>query len=172
LTGELFSPVFDGSLSAGPVTIKDILFHDAAGKIQFRDKKVLFSDVDIRQLGSRYILDGSIDFGRGDIFYDARLKVVRSDVASVVALFYKPLPLRISATGEMTFAGTRKDFAGKGALSVGPAAPRTASPFQMVPSRSHSLGNGSRSRWSWCTWGRGWWRVTAGSDLTAPTQPS
>ncbi len=120
LTGELFSPVFDGDLSAGPVTIKEILFHNATGKMQFRDKKVSFSNVAIHQLGSRYILDGSVDFGRENIFYTARLNVVRSDVASVVALFYRPLPLRISATGEMTFAGTIKDFDGKATLNVGP----------------------------------------------------
>ncbi len=120
LTGELFSPVFDGSLSAGPVTIKDILFHDAAGKMQFRDKKLSFSSVDIHQLGSRYILDGSIDFSRENIFYAARLNVVRSDVASVVSLFYRPLPLQLSATGEITFIGTSKDFDGNATLNVGP----------------------------------------------------
>lgn len=119
LTGELFSPVFDGNLSAGPVTIKDILFHDAAGSVQFRNNIVSFSNVDIHQLGSRYILDGSIDFGRENIFYAARMKVVRSDVVSVVALFYKSLPLRLSATGEISFTGSSNDFAGSAALTLG-----------------------------------------------------
>ncbi len=120
LTGGLFSPVFDGNLSAGPVTIKDILFHDAAGSVQFRNNKVSFSNVDIHQLGSRYILDGSIDFGRENIFYAARMKVIRSDVVSVVALFYKPIPLQLSATGEISFTGSRNDFAGSAALTLGP----------------------------------------------------
>ena len=120
LTGGLFSPVFDGNLSAGPVTIKDILFHDAAGSVQFRNNKVSFSNVDIHQLGSRYILDGSIDFGRENIFYAARMKVIRSDVVSVVALFYKPIPLQFSATGEISFTGSSNDFAGSAALTLGP----------------------------------------------------
>ncbi len=119
LTGELFSPVFDGALVAGPVTIKEVLFHDAAGRVQLRDNKISFSTVDIHQLGSRYILDGSIDFSR-DIVYNAHLKVVRSDVVSVVALFYKPLPLQLSATGEITFAGSSKDFSGSAELILGP----------------------------------------------------
>ena len=120
LTGELSSPVFDGDLSAGPVTIKDILFHDAAGQVHFRKNVVSLSHVDIHQLGSRYILDGSIDFSRANIYYGARLNVVRSDVVSIVALFYKPLPLHFSATGEITFTGSNKDFAGSAALIVGP----------------------------------------------------
>jgi len=120
LTGELFAPVFDGALSAGPVTIKDILFHDAAGAVQLRDKKLSFSKVDIHQLGSRYILDGSIDFSGANIVYAARLNVVRSDVVSVVALFYKPIPLQLSASGEITFTGSSKDFAGSAALTLGP----------------------------------------------------
>jgi len=120
LTGELFSPVFDGALSAGPVTMKDILFQDAAGRVQFRNNTVAFTNVDIHQLGSRYILDGSIDFSRANIFYAAHLNVVRSDVVSVVALFYKPLPLQLSATGEISFTGSSNDFAGSAALTLGP----------------------------------------------------
>jgi autotransporter translocation and assembly factor TamB len=120
LTGELFSPVFDGGISAGPLTIRDILFHEVAGSVHFSDTTVSFSRVDIHQLGSRYILDGSIDFRRANIFYAARLNVVRSDVVSVVALFYKPLPLQLSATGEISFIGSSSDFTGNATLNVGP----------------------------------------------------
>jgi len=120
LTGELLSPVFDGALSAGPVTIKDILFQDAAGRVQFHNNTVAFTNVDIHQLGSRYILDGSIDFSRANIFYAAHLNVVRSDVVNVVALFYKPLPLQLSATGDISFTGSSNDFAGSAALTLGP----------------------------------------------------
>ncbi len=121
LTGELGSPAFDGALTAGPITIKEVLFHDAAGRVQLRKSTISFSSLDIHQLGSRYVLDGSIDFTR-DLVYTAHLKVVRSDVVSIVALFYKPLPLQLSATGEITFTGSSKDFSGSAALVLGPGA--------------------------------------------------
>ncbi len=120
LTGKLFAPVLEGDLFAGPVTIKDILFHDVTGKVQFRDKKLSFDGIDIHQLGSRYVLDGSIDFSHTNLFYAARLNVVRSDVVSVVTLFYRPLPLQLSATGEITFIGTSDDFVGNASLVLGP----------------------------------------------------
>ena len=118
LTGALNKPLFDGSLSADPVVVRGIEFNDASGGIQFRDKQISLVSVDIHQQTSRYFLNGSIDLSGKEPLLAARLKVIRSDVGNVVALFYERLPLHFSATGDLSFHGTTRDFTGSGRLAL------------------------------------------------------
>jgi autotransporter translocation and assembly factor TamB len=120
LTGALNAPLFDGTFSAGPLTIRGILFDSAEGRLQYRDKKISLVSVDIHQKTSRYIFEGSVDLANKEPLMSARLKVIRSDVVSIVALFYKTIPLRLSATGELSFNGTLHDFTGSGRLVLEP----------------------------------------------------
>jgi hypothetical protein len=118
LTGVLNRPHFDGSFVAGPLRVRGILFDNAEGRIQFHDKKMSLMSVDIRQQSSRYFFTGSVDLGGMEPIFAARLKVLRSDVGSIVALFYRPLPLHFSATGDLAFDGTVREFTGSGRLSL------------------------------------------------------
>ncbi len=118
LTGSFNAPLFDGNVSAGPLAVRGILFDTADGRLQYRDKKISIVSADIHQRSSRYICDGSADFSGTDTLFSARAKVIRSDVASIVALFYKPIPLKLSATGELSFTGTTRDFTGSARVSV------------------------------------------------------
>jgi autotransporter translocation and assembly factor TamB len=118
LTGPLNAPLFDGGLSGDSVIIRGINFDNAEGRIQYRDKTVSLVSVDIHQKTARYFFNGSVDIGRKDPVFAARLKVIRSDVRSIVSLFYKPLPLHFIATGELLFNGTAHDFFGSGGVSV------------------------------------------------------
>ncbi|HUI67870.1 MAG TPA: translocation/assembly module TamB domain-containing protein [Nitrospirota bacterium] len=116
LTGPLTAPLFDGTFAAGHVTIRGIMFNSAEGRLQYREKKISLLSADIRQQASRYIFDGSIDLAGQEPVYAARLKVIRSDIESIVALIYGPLPLHINATGELSFNGTAHDYTGSGRL--------------------------------------------------------
>jgi autotransporter translocation and assembly factor TamB len=119
LAGALNAPVFEGTVAAGFVTVRKIQFHDVHGNVVFRDKKIILSDVDILRQSSHYGFEGSIDMSGTEPVYSARLKVIQSDVVSVVALFYAaPLPLKLSANGELSFRGTAKKYSGSGYLSL------------------------------------------------------
>jgi translocation and assembly module TamB len=114
----LTAPLFDGTFSAGPVTIRSIMFSSAEGRLQYREKKINLLSADIHQQASRYIFDGSVDLAAKEPVYAARLKVIRSDVGSIVALFYAPLPLHLNATGELSFNGTAHEYSGSGRLTL------------------------------------------------------
>jgi hypothetical protein len=116
LTGPLTAPLFDGTVEAGSVIIRGVMFTSAEGRLQYREKKISLLSADIRQHVSRYIFDGDIDLAGKEPVYAARLKVIRSDVASIVALFSGPLPFHLNATGELSFNGTVKDYTGSGRL--------------------------------------------------------
>lgn len=120
LSGPPAAPRFYGQLTARPVTIRGILFTRVDGKLVFDDQKLVLSGATIRQGDSRYDFDGSIGFHAAEPFYHARLGVSRSDVASIVALFYQRIPLDIIASGEMTFSGSSRDFTGNALLKLGP----------------------------------------------------
>jgi translocation and assembly module TamB len=117
LTGAVNTPVVSGTIAAGPLTVRGIQFGEVAGKIAYRDKKVSLSSVDIRRQSSHLIFEATADFGRGEPFYTARLRAVQAEVASIVALFYKTLPLQTTAKGELSFEGTAREYTGSGYLS-------------------------------------------------------
>lgn len=118
LSGPLVSPRFKGTLSAGPVIVRGVYFNSAAGRIEYDNKKLTLSSVHIRERSSRYVFDGSVDMGGKEPFYEARLRVLQSDVVNIVDLFYKQLPLALSASGELTFEGTAHDYSGSGFLKL------------------------------------------------------
>lgn len=118
LSGPLIGPHFDGALSAGPLAVRGVPFTSVQGALAYGDGKLSLSDTEIRQQTSRYLFDGSVDFKGKDARFDARLDVIRSDVTSIVSLFYKPLPLQLSAKGELSFTGTVNDYSGSAFLSL------------------------------------------------------
>ena len=98
LTGALNAPVVEGTFEAGPVTVRRIQFDHVGGKMRYQATKISLESVEILRQSSHYVFDGSADFSGGEPAYSARLKVIQSDVVSIVALFYEPLPL--TAVGE------------------------------------------------------------------------
>ncbi len=120
LSGPPGTPRFDGQLIARPVTIRGILFTSIDGKLAFNENKLALSEATIRQGNSRYDFEGSIDFQEPEPFYKARLGISRSDIVSIAALFYKPIPLETIASGEMTFSGSSQEFSGNALLELGP----------------------------------------------------
>jgi translocation and assembly module TamB len=118
LSGPLASPRFDGAISTGIVRVRGIPFHDVNGRVAYADKKITLSSINIHEQTSRYVFDGSVDFDGQSPVYDARLQVLRSDVVNVIALFYKQLPLKLSAAGELSFSGTAGNYSGSGYLKL------------------------------------------------------
>ena len=118
LSGALTSPRFNGNLSARSVTVRGVLFNEVDGRLEYDNKKILLSAVDITEQASRYIFHGSVDLSGKEPVYSARLRVLRSDVVNIVALFYQQLPLKLSAVGELTFQGTAQNYSGNGYLNL------------------------------------------------------
>ena len=118
ITGALSAPYVSGTIATGPVTVREIQFTETNGKIEYRDKKIKLTSIDIRRQSSHYVLDGTVDLGVREPFYAARLRIIQGEIAGIVALFYKPLPLQISAKGELSFEGTTKAYTGSGYLSL------------------------------------------------------
>ncbi len=117
LTGLVKEPLFDGTFSADPLIVRGISFENAGGRLQYREKKISLVSADIHQRASRFLFNGSVDLSQKEPVLAAKLKVIGSDVGTVVALFYKPLPLHFSATGDLAFNGTLADFTGSGRLA-------------------------------------------------------
>ncbi|NTW59456.1 MAG: AsmA family protein [Nitrospirae bacterium] len=118
LSGPLAAPHFDGKLEAGPVSVRGVPFRRVGGSLIFEDRILSLDDADIRHGSSVYAFYGSVNFRGPEPLFQAKLDVRRSDVVSIVALFYKRIPLDLSATGELSFHGTRKDFSGTGHLDL------------------------------------------------------
>ena len=118
ISGAMTTPRFDGTLAAGPVMVRGIPFSHVRGGVEFSGNKLTLSSVDIHEGPSRYVFDGSADFSDKETAYTARLRVARSDVVNIVALFYRQLPLRLSAEGELSFAGTARNYSGSGYLML------------------------------------------------------
>lgn len=120
LSGPFVAPEASGTLSAGPIAVRGVPFQAVAGVVLLRDRKLHLEGMTIRQDSSRYLLDGSVDMSEDEPRYDARLRVIKSDVVGIVALFYKRIPLDLDAEGELRFSGTNKEFSGSGRLALGP----------------------------------------------------
>jgi hypothetical protein len=154
ISGAMTSPRFDGALSAGPVTVRGIPFSQVRGGMEFSGNKLTLSSVDIHEGSSRYVFDGAADFSGKEAFFTARLRVTRSDVVNIVALFYRHLPLRLSAEGELSFAGTARNYTGSGYLMLasGSAYGET---FTGNDHGSFPPAGSRFPRW-WCTRNAGW----------------
>lgn len=120
VSGPLTSPRFAGRLEAGPLSVRRVPFTSLAGDLSFEDRLLSLNNAEIRHGQSQYLFNGSVDFKGPEPAYTATLDVKQSDVVSIVALFYKRIPLELSATGQLAFRGTRKDFSGEGRLDLGP----------------------------------------------------
>ena len=119
LTGALKTPVFDGSIDAGPLRVRGVHFSDIRGRLEYANNKIILSSVEIRRPSSHYVLDGSVDLINAELVYSARLRVIQSDVVSVLAMFHQDLPLRLSVSGELSFQGTARSYTGNGSLFFG-----------------------------------------------------
>lgn len=118
LTGRLADPRFDGTIAAGPVTVRGTRFDSFSSMLQYHQRTLSLIGATIRQDTSRYLLDGTILFEDTGTRYQAHLRIIRSDVVSIVALFYKHIPLELTASGEISFSGTSSSFTGKGHLDL------------------------------------------------------
>ena len=118
LTGPLVSPLFDGVLSAWPLTVRGVRFDDIGGKLRYGGRRLSLSDVDIRQQSSRYMLEGFISFSGAEPVYEAQLTVMHSEVMSIVNMFYRPLPLTLAASGRLSLSGKGRDFHAGGRLDL------------------------------------------------------
>ena len=120
MSGPLAAPEFDGTLSAGPLNIRGVPISAVYARIGYRGGVLSVTDADIRERSSVYRLEGAVSFPEQGPRFEARLRVVRSDVAGVVALFYQRIPILLDASGELVFTGTAREFSGRGSLTLGP----------------------------------------------------
>lgn len=122
LSGPPASPRFEGRIEGGPLVVRRVPFTSVAGGLTFQDRVLSVENADIRHGQSRYTFNGAVDFKGPEPEFTAALDVRQSDVVSIVALFYKRIPLELSATGQLTFRGTKKEFSGEGRLELGAGA--------------------------------------------------
>jgi autotransporter translocation and assembly factor TamB len=120
VSGPLAAPEFDGTLSAGPLNIRGVPISSVSARWGYQGGVLSVTDADIRERSSVYRLEGAVSFPEQGPRFEARLRVVRSDVAGVVALFYQRIPLLLDASGELVFTGTTREFSGRGSLTLGP----------------------------------------------------
>ncbi len=118
MTGPFSALAFKGDATAGPLLVRGVRFNDIKGKLEYSNGKLTASSVDIRQQTSRYVLDGTVSFKGAEPDYTTHLHVVQSDVVSIVALFYKPIPLNLLSKGDLLFHGTGKQYSGNISLSL------------------------------------------------------
>lgn len=118
LNGALKDPVFGGEITAGPVTVRKVQFDAISGLLAYEKKLLSLSDAVIQRQSARYVFAGTADFSNAEPVYSAKLKISQSDVNSIVALFYRSLPLQIAASGELLFQGTATRYTGSGHLSL------------------------------------------------------
>ncbi len=118
LTGAAKTLAFEGTVSAGPLTVRGTTFQSLTGLLRYQDRTLSLAGATVRQNDSRYLFDGSVSFRESEPQFEARLGVVRSDVVGIVAVFYKRIPLALNASGELYFSGTRGIFRGTGQLSL------------------------------------------------------
>ena len=117
LSGPLSAPVVESTVSAGPIKVRNILFNNIQGDVTYRDKMIKLTSVHIRQQSSRYTFEGMADFHDKEPVYTARLQVLQSDVVSIVALFYEPIPITMTAKGVFSFLGSGSNYSGSGYLT-------------------------------------------------------
>jgi len=118
LAGPLAAPWFYGQLAAGPVTVRRVAFTRVSGSLAFRDRILSLSGTTIEHARSRYDIDGSINLQGTEPVYQATLAAKRADVSGIVTLFYRALPLDITASGEINFSGTRSAYTGAARLDL------------------------------------------------------
>jgi autotransporter translocation and assembly factor TamB len=118
LSGPLAAPRFEGKLDAGPASIRGVPFRRVGGRVVFEERTLVLEDADIRHGNSVYAFHGSVSFQGPEPAYQAKLDVRRSDVVSIVALFYERIPLELSASGVLSFRGTSREFSGEGRLDL------------------------------------------------------
>ncbi len=118
LTGPVARPAFLGTFSGGPFSVHSVPFASVMGTVSYTDAVLSLGDAVLVQGRSRYAFEGSINAAGAAPVFSATLKAVRSDVASVVALFYRSIPLDITATGTLSFTGTTADFSGAAKLDL------------------------------------------------------
>ncbi len=118
LSGLLTGPRMEGTLGSSLVKVRGIPFSRVYGSFEYVDRKLRLSSVEIAEQTSRYVFDGSVDLSGEEPVYAAKLRVLRSDVVNIVALFYEQLPLRLSASGVLNFDGTAKKYSGSGFLRL------------------------------------------------------
>lgn len=118
MTGPFTSPRFEGALSALPLVVRGVSFDTVRSSLTYRDKKIILSEGEIHRQAARYTVEATADLTTEEPVYAARVKVIRSDVTSIVSLFYRPLPLKLSASGDLSFSGTRRNFSAEGHLTL------------------------------------------------------
>ncbi len=118
ITGPFTSPRFEGALSALPLMVRGVQFDAVRSTLTYRDKKITLSAGEIHRQTSRYTFDATADLSPLEPVYTARLNVIRSDVTGIVSLFTEPLPLKLSASGELSFSGTIRNFSAGGHLTL------------------------------------------------------
>jgi autotransporter translocation and assembly factor TamB len=118
VSGPLISPRFEGRLEAGPAAVRRVPFASLAGTILLQERILSLEGADIRHGQSRYTFNGSVNFKGQEPLFSATLDVRKSDVVTIVALFYQRIPLELAASGQLSFRGTSKEFSGKGSLDL------------------------------------------------------
>ena len=118
VSGGLRSPRVSGTLSGGPFSVRGVPFESISGEVLFENGTLSVVRSSIVEGRSRYILDSTVKLGGEATEFHATLEAERSDVGSIVALFYKKLPLDITASGLLSFSGSVTAYSGSAHLEL------------------------------------------------------
>jgi autotransporter translocation and assembly factor TamB len=124
MRGNIVEPTITGKAKISDAVAHGISFPAANGDVKLSGWQLSFSDFMVHHKSGNFVLDGTIFFkGNGGTFdnpyFKATLSVRKVDVRGIVAIFYKDIPINMSAEGDLNFSGTTKTFKGVAKLVTG-----------------------------------------------------
>ena len=125
MTGTLKEPTVLAEGNLKEATIKGSRFDSVSGRIEFRYPRLDFHSGRFVSADSQYDLDGFLSF---DPSYPARpyfnfmAGIRKGRPGEIVALFYRELPITITAEGDIRAEGNPREFSVTGRLTTGPGA--------------------------------------------------
>ncbi len=122
--GNILRPTITGKARITDASANGIPFPEAKGDVKLKDWQLSFSNFMVRKGGGSLVLDGTVFFdgngGRVDNpYFKARLSVRKVDAREIIAIFYKDIPVNLTAEGVMNFSGTTSKFNGDARLVTG-----------------------------------------------------
>ncbi len=129
LTGELKgkwnNPVFDGRMVIKEGRIKEVNIPSLMAELRYSGGELVIPKASIIKGESLYKASGKITFKDKDNrysiknpYFQARAQITKGVPRDVVAVFYKYIPLYMTATGTLSFKGDLHNFSGEGMLDV------------------------------------------------------
>ncbi len=124
MQGSILRPTITGRARITDASANGISFPEAKGDVKLKDWQLSLSNFMMRKGSGSFVMDGTVFFDGGggtvnDPYFKARLSVRKVDAREIIAIFYKDIPVNLTARGVMNFSGTAGKFTGDARLVTG-----------------------------------------------------